>query len=102
MAASNRLPALCLGLAGALLLGGAPAEADTLLIEGVTAAGPTASERPARGTSMARVESLFGAPARREGPVGQPPITRWEYPAFIVFFEHSHVIHAVRRAVPPG
>lgn len=97
MAARNRLPALCLALTASLTAAGIPAAADTLLVEGVSAATPTAAERPARGTTMARVESRWGTPTNREGPVGQPPITRWEYPDFIVFFEHSHVVHAVRR-----
>ena len=68
-----------------------------LLIENVDSAQPTAAERPARGSSMARVESRFGAPASRSGPVGQPPITRWEYPGFVVFFEYDHVVHSVQR-----
>jgi hypothetical protein len=29
--------------------------------------------------------------------VEQPPITRWDYPAFSVYFEHDRVIHAVAR-----
>jgi hypothetical protein len=70
---------------------------DTLLIEGVEAAGPTASERPVRGSSMATVETRFGAPATRSSAVGKPPITRWEYADFVVFFEYDHVIHSVRR-----
>jgi hypothetical protein len=70
---------------------------DVLLIDGVRTASQTASSRPARGTTMARVESSFGAPSRREGPVGEPPITRWEYSGFVVYFEHQHVIHAVAR-----
>jgi hypothetical protein len=27
--------------------------------------------------------------------VGHPPITRWDYPAYSVFFEHDHVLHTV-------
>jgi hypothetical protein len=27
--------------------------------------------------------------------VGQPPITRWVFPTFVVYFEYQHVIHAV-------
>ena len=27
--------------------------------------------------------------------VGKPPISRWEYPGFVVYFEHDHVIHSV-------
>ena len=50
---------------------------------------------PSRGTSMAQVEQRFGAPTERFAAVGQPPITRWVYPAFVVFFEYQHVVHAV-------
>jgi hypothetical protein len=57
-------------------------------------------EAPARGMSMAQVEARFGAPAERYAAVGQPPITRWVYPAFVVYFEYSHVVHAVTRS--PG
>lgn len=50
---------------------------------------------PTRGQSMAAVERQFGAPAERQAAVGQPPITRWVYPGFVVFFEYDHVVHAV-------
>jgi len=65
-----------------------------------TPAGRAQAELPRRGTSMAQVEARFGAPAERFAPVGQPPITRWVYPAFVVYFEYQHVIHAV--AVSPA
>ena len=58
------------------------------------------AELPTRGTSMAQVEARFGAPAERFGAVGQPPITRWVYPSFVVYFEYQHVVHAV--AVRPA
>jgi hypothetical protein len=44
---------------------------------------------------MADVESRFGAPATRHATVGQPPITRWDYADFSVYFEFERVIHAV-------
>lgn len=50
---------------------------------------------PSRGMSMAQVEQRFGAPAERFAAVGQPPITRWVYPGFVVYFEYQHVVHAV-------
>jgi hypothetical protein len=50
---------------------------------------------PDRGQSMAAVEARFGAPAARSSAVGQPPITRWSYPNFTVYFEYDHVVHAV-------
>jgi hypothetical protein len=96
MAAIPRAFLLTFALAAPLLQPAGPAAADKLVIENV-AAGAAAGERPARGSSMARVESRFGAPATRSGPVGQPPITRWDYPDFVVFFEYEHVVHAVGR-----
>jgi hypothetical protein len=52
--------------------------------------------------SMTAVEQAYGAPSQRRGPVGgsvaeQPPITRWDYPSFSVYFENDLVIHAVAR-----
>lgn len=53
--------------------------------------------RPASGMTQASVEATFGAPTSKIAPVGDPPIARWEYPDFVVFFEYDRVIHAVRR-----
>jgi hypothetical protein len=52
-------------------------------------------EHPSRGMSMEKVEAKFGAPVNRIPAVGDPPITRWEYPGFIVYFEHNLVLHSV-------
>jgi hypothetical protein len=41
------------------------------------------------------VESTFGAPEAKVAPVGDPPIARWEYKDFVVFFEYDRVIHTV-------
>jgi hypothetical protein len=74
------------------------AVADTLLIDAVESNARSALSRPTRGMSMERVESLFGSPTARVPAVGDPPITRWEYPDFIVYFEYEIVLHsAVRR-----
>ena len=51
--------------------------------------------RQERGSTMVTVERKFGAPVTRHPTVGAPPITRWDYPAFSVFFERDRVIHAV-------
>jgi hypothetical protein len=67
------------------------ANADTL----ETPSQPADSVGPHSGLNMAKVEAAFGAPARRVEAVGQPPISRWEYPGFIVYFEHDKVIHTV-------
>ena len=71
--------------------------ADTLLIEGVNEARVTAAERPKRGMSMKSVESTWGQPIASRNAIGEPPITRWEYSGFVVYFEYSHVIHAVAK-----
>jgi hypothetical protein len=52
-------------------------------------------ETPGRGLSMAQVERKYGNPAERVAAVGQPPIARWVYPSFVVYFERNLVIHAV-------
>ena len=37
----------------------------------------------------------FGEPQQRLGPVGEPPISHWVYPDFVVYYEYDRVIHAV-------
>ena len=57
--------------------------------------------QPNRGSSMAAVQGRFGEPTQRHATVGNPPITRWDYPQFSVYFEHDRVLHAVLvRAAP--
>ena len=65
-----------------------------LLLEGLEAATQAGPERPQRGMSMDAVENRFGEPMARVPAVGQPPISRWEYAEFIVYFEHNLVLHA--------
>jgi hypothetical protein len=71
------------------------AHGDNLLLDGIDVARPSAHLRPARGTSMAAVQERFGAPAQQQAAIGDPPITRWEYPGFVVYFENDLVIHSV-------
>ena len=52
--------------------------------------------RPSKGMSMKKVERLFGEPARKMPSTGKPPITRWIYDQFTVYFEGKYVIHAVK------
>jgi hypothetical protein len=53
--------------------------------------------KPTRGMSQESVEANFGAPQNARDAVGDPPITRWEYANFVVFFEYDKVIHAVSK-----
>ena len=50
---------------------------------------------PVRGMSMEQVEKEFGTPQEEVVGVGKPPITRWVYKTFTVYFEDQFVIHAV-------
>jgi len=85
--------------AGLLLCLNAPVtKADNLLIERVQNEQGVAL--PKRGTSMAQVEAKFGAPQQKLSAVGggsrrTPPITRWVYAGFSVYFENTHVVDAV-------
>jgi hypothetical protein len=67
------------------------------LLDGIDTDAQTASDRPKSGTTMDSVEKAYGMPAERHEAVGQPPITRWDYPTFSVYFEHDRVIHAVAK-----
>ncbi len=71
------------------------ASAETLKMDGASAM--SGDGRPTRGMTQASVQSKYGSPASIKAPVGEPPITRWEYTDFVVFFEHDKVIHAVRK-----
>ena len=50
---------------------------------------------PGRGMTKDSVEERFGVPSQKYDPIGEPPITRWDYNGFSVYFEYDHVIHAV-------
>ena len=89
----NSVYAAC-ALALALATAGAHAQ-DTQPTPAASADGP------GRGLTMAQVEQRYCEPARKLDAVGQPPITRWVYPGFVVFFEHNLVIHTVNQASPP-
>jgi hypothetical protein len=81
-------------LLGAVLASGLAA-AEVIAVDSGIAVKQSDVPTPARGMSMDQVAGKFGAPATKTPAVGQPPISRWEYPGFIVYFEHEHVIHSV-------
>ena len=69
----------------------APAFSETLAVD----VKPAGIETPQRGSTMSAVEQKFGAPSNKSSPVGNPPITKWFYPNFVVVFENDKVLHAV-------
>jgi hypothetical protein len=69
--------------------------ADTVVVDDHVMVRESPIARPERGSTMTTVERKFGAPVTRHPTVGAPPITRWDYAGFSVFFERDRVIHAV-------
>lgn len=55
----------------------------------------TSTAAPGKGLSMDQVETRFGSPQEKIPAVGDPPISRWVYGNFTVYFEYEHVIHSV-------
>lgn len=77
----------------ALLVGAfATANAQNLDMQGTE---PYADGRQMRGMTAENVEARFGTPDAKIAAVGDPPISRWEYKNFVVFFEYDRVIHTV-------
>ena len=79
----------------ATVLASGLAEAEVIAVDSGIAVKESDVATPSRGMSMEQVAAKFGEPATKVPAVGKPPISRWEYPGFIVYFEHEHVIHAV-------
>ena len=90
LARTMKMSLVAFGLALAV-----PSFGETLAVDGQLAIKPAGVETPQRGSTMSAVEAKFGAPANKSSPVGNPPITKWFYPNFVVVFEHDKVLHAV-------
>ena len=71
------------------------ATADMVAVDHGIAVKESDVNTPSRGMTMSQVASKFGEPVSKVAAVGKPPISRWEYPGFVVYFEHEHVIHSV-------
>src|ERR1700754_4090121 len=63
------------------------AVAETLVVNDQLTVPSSSVDTPKRGSTMTEVEKHFGAPVEKHATVGQPPITRWDYTGFSVFFE---------------
>lgn len=84
--------ALVLG-AATLFAAAPPASGDVLLIEEVRQA--EKMQLPSNGMSKDTVRARFGAPAQMHAPVGDPPITRWDYDGWSAYFEYDLVLFTV-------
>ena len=85
------LAAGLMGLAGIAQ----PVSAETIATDNGIAVKQSDVATPTRGMTMSEVATKFGDPVNKIPAVGKPPISRWEYPGFVVYFEHEHVIHSV-------
>lgn len=86
---------------GALLT--APVHAEVLLIDAIKQEPTNASDglpRPTRGMTMQQVRAKFGEPSKAYPWVGDPPITRWDYPGYSVYFEREYVLNTVVHRKP--
>jgi hypothetical protein len=95
-------------LFGALLAaaGNRPVQASEPGMPAAVDAAGAAGALPHRGERQAEVLREFGEPQRRHAPVGggspkRPPITRWDYAGWSVFFERSAVVDVVVPNDPP-
>lgn len=75
------------------LVCGFTAQADVLLIEDVELA--STMRLPGNGISKAQVLQNWGEPVQQYSPVGEPPITRWRFDDYSVYFEYDRVISTV-------
>jgi hypothetical protein len=71
------------------------ASAETIAVDNGIAIKQSEVATPARGMTMDQVQTKFGAPTSKVPAVGKPPISRWKYPGFVVYFEADPVIHSV-------
>ncbi|HVU80963.1 MAG TPA: hypothetical protein VHD89_03050 [Rhodanobacteraceae bacterium] len=100
---ATSLIAATLALASAPLLLPATAHAESLRVK---VKQEQQYNMPRRGMTMDQVRREYGAPLKVLATRGgsskhQPPIHRWEYSKYIVYFEYSHVIHSVLRTPGP-
>jgi hypothetical protein len=78
-----------------------PALAEVILlrqsIQEAPANNSSGLQRPTAGMRMSEVTLRFGEPMQRRESVGNPPITRWIYDRYTVYFEYDRVVNAVVR-----
>ncbi len=88
-----------IAIVSAFLLG-TPAVADILKIGEGDPQVVERDDRPARGMSQIQVVDAFGEPRLKVPAVGDPPISRWDYGSYSVYFEGNYVLHSVDYSTP--
>ena len=85
----------------AAVFAGDLAGAATVAVDNGIAVKESDLATPNRGMTMSQVAAKFGTPVTKLPAVGKPPISRWEYPGFVVYFESNYVIDSVIGSVAP-
>lgn len=75
-----------------------PALADVVKIGAGKPVVVQKTDQPTRGMSQNQVISRYGEPRSKHAAVGEPPIIRWDYPGYSVYFEGNYVLHSVDRS----
>lgn len=68
---------------------------DILYVPPPAAPGPM----PTNNMTQDKVRDSFGEPRSEQPAVGEPPITRWHYADYVVYFEWDRVIISVPRDI---
>ena len=76
-----------------ILINSGPALADVLLVDSIQSAPQI--QTPRNGLTMSQIRQQYGNPASELPAVGNPPISRWEYDGYSVFFENDLALHTV-------
>ena len=74
------------------------ANGDVLLLKAIQQEPPNTLKglpRPTRGMKMEEVRKVFGEPLSATKAIGNPPIIRWKYQGYVVYFEDKFVIDTV-------
>lgn len=103
MSRRSLCPILRLALASSLFIAAFSVSADTLLINAINNAppnDPSGIPRPTNGQTMNMVLTKYGEPKERLAPVGIPPITRWVFDRFTVYFEGKIVVNSALHLGP--
>ncbi len=87
------IPALLVGLSHSTTV--VAAKKGELYTTAVTTQGDSSTRRPRNSQTKESVITEFGEPDNKIAAIGEPPISRWEYPKYNVFFEYDRVIHTV-------
>jgi hypothetical protein len=85
-------------LLGILISVNPVANTEELLLDSISNRPPNNAQgvsRPYRRESMTQVRRKYGKPLEIIPQVGEPPITRWIYDRYTVYFENQYVIHSV-------